>query len=137
MSTSAYEDHRSAWVSREELAERLIPLIGRLYRDFGVVTSVHGHRIINLSAMGVIEAHERARQLGHQELTLEQTEAVLEAANAMPSHASDFDRGLAAGITLVSYRDRAQKLEAVYRKKIADLEELKKSLLQKAFSGEL
>ncbi len=30
-----------------------------------------------------------------------------------------------------------QKLEAVYRKKIADLEELKKSLLQKAFSGEL
>ena len=30
-----------------------------------------------------------------------------------------------------------QKLEAIYRKKIADLEELKKSLLQKAFSGEL
>ena len=79
MSTSAYEDHRDAWVVREELAERLIPLIGRLYRDHGIVTSVHGHRIINLSAMGVIEAHERARQLGHQELTLEQTEAVLEA----------------------------------------------------------
>ncbi len=30
-----------------------------------------------------------------------------------------------------------QKLEAVYRKKIEDLEELKKSLLQKAFSGEI
>lgn len=30
-----------------------------------------------------------------------------------------------------------QKLEAVYRKKIEDLEELKKSLLQKAFSGEM
>jgi type I restriction enzyme S subunit len=30
-----------------------------------------------------------------------------------------------------------KKLEAVYRKKIEDLEELKKSLLQKAFSGEL
>jgi hypothetical protein len=29
------------------------------------------------------------------------------------------------------------KLEAVYRKKIADLEELKKSILQKAFAGEL
>ncbi|NLA08749.1 MAG: glyceraldehyde-3-phosphate dehydrogenase, partial [Microbacteriaceae bacterium] len=79
MSTSAYEDHRSAWVSREELAERLIPLIGRLYRDYGVVTSVHGHRIINLSAMGVIEAHERVLQLGHQELSLEQSRTVLEA----------------------------------------------------------
>ncbi len=30
-----------------------------------------------------------------------------------------------------------QKLEAVYQKKIADLEELKKSILQKAFAGEL
>lgn len=30
-----------------------------------------------------------------------------------------------------------QKLEALYQKKIADLEELKKSILQKAFSGEL
>jgi type I restriction enzyme, S subunit len=28
-------------------------------------------------------------------------------------------------------------LEAVYQKKIADLEELKKSILQKAFAGEL
>ena len=32
---------------------------------------------------------------------------------------------------------KAQKLEAIYQKKIADLEELKKSVLQKAFSGEL
>lgn len=30
-----------------------------------------------------------------------------------------------------------QKLEVIYRKMIADLEELKKSILQKAFSGEL
>ena len=28
-------------------------------------------------------------------------------------------------------------LEAIYRKKLADLEELKKSILEKAFSGEL
>jgi type I restriction enzyme S subunit len=30
-----------------------------------------------------------------------------------------------------------QKLEAIYQQKINDLEELKKSLLQKAFAGEL
>ena len=34
-------------------------------------------------------------------------------------------------------RIETQKLEAVYKKKIDDLEELRKSLLQKAFSGEL
>jgi len=33
--------------------------------------------------------------------------------------------------------EQSQKLEAVYHKKIVDLEELKKSILQKAFAGEL
>ena len=38
---------------------------------------------------------------------------------------------------LDALRAETQKLEAVYQKKIDDLEELKKSILQKAFSGEL
>ncbi|MCZ2129920.1 MAG: restriction endonuclease subunit S [Bacteroidia bacterium] len=38
---------------------------------------------------------------------------------------------------LDALRAETQKLEAVYQKKIYDLEELKKSILQKAFAGEL
>jgi type I restriction enzyme S subunit len=38
---------------------------------------------------------------------------------------------------LDALRAETQKLEAVYQKKIADLDELKKSILQKAFTGEL
>jgi type I restriction enzyme S subunit len=38
---------------------------------------------------------------------------------------------------LDALRAESQKLEAVYQKKIDDLEELKKSILQKAFSGQL
>lgn len=38
---------------------------------------------------------------------------------------------------LDTLRAETQRLEAVYQKKIADLEELKKSILQKAFAGEL
>lgn len=38
---------------------------------------------------------------------------------------------------LDALRAETQKLEALYQKKIADLEELKKSILQKAFAGEL
>ena len=69
--------HRSAWVAREEHAERLIPLIGGLYRDHGVVTSIHGNRLINRSATGILEALEHAEQLGHATISLEDTEAVL------------------------------------------------------------
>ncbi|WP_051315900.1 restriction endonuclease subunit S [Algoriphagus vanfongensis] len=38
---------------------------------------------------------------------------------------------------LDALRAETQKLEAIYQQKLADLEELKKSILQKAFSGEL
>ena len=38
---------------------------------------------------------------------------------------------------LDALRAETQKLEAVYQKKLDDLEELKKSILQKAFAGEL
>jgi glyceraldehyde 3-phosphate dehydrogenase len=89
MAASEFAAHRDAWVQREELAESLIPLIGRLYRDHGVVTSVHGHRLINLSATGVIAVHDRARELGHAELTLRQSEVVLRAlAEIQPAPAS-------------------------------------------------
>jgi type I restriction enzyme S subunit len=40
-------------------------------------------------------------------------------------------------LQLDSLRAETQKLEAVYQKKIDDLEELKKSILQKAFAGDL
>ncbi|HRN46662.1 MAG TPA: restriction endonuclease subunit S [Niabella sp.] len=38
---------------------------------------------------------------------------------------------------LDALRAETQKLEAIYQQKIANLEELKKSILQKAFAGEL
>ncbi len=40
-------------------------------------------------------------------------------------------------IQIESLQNKKQKIEAIYQKKIDDLDELKKSILQKAFSGEL
>ncbi|KRE26351.1 glyceraldehyde-3-phosphate dehydrogenase [Agromyces sp. Soil535] len=66
-------------MAREELAERMIPLIGGLYRDHGVVTSIHGRRLINRSAIDLVKAHRFARQAGDEELPLADTMRVLEA----------------------------------------------------------
>jgi len=57
-----FDAHRRDWISREELAERMIPLIGGLYRDHGVVTSIHGRRLINRSPVDLLKAHRFARQ---------------------------------------------------------------------------
>ena len=50
-----FDARRAEWIAREELAERMIPLIGGLYRDHGVVTSIHGRRLINRSAIALLK----------------------------------------------------------------------------------
>jgi type I restriction enzyme S subunit len=50
---------------------------------------------------------------------------------------SDLKEQIAVVQKLDSLRAETQKLEAIYQKKIDDLDELKKSILQKAFAGEL
>ncbi|MBW9110427.1 glyceraldehyde-3-phosphate dehydrogenase [Microbacterium trichothecenolyticum] len=108
-----FETHRSEWVTREEHAEQLIPLIGRLYRNHGVVTSIHGHRLINLSATGVITVHDRARDRGHAELTLDQTRTVLEALlEIAPQPASIDIARLALSLQQNEARDPAAHLRA-------------------------
>jgi len=50
---------------------------------------------------------------------------------------SDLKEQIAVVHKLDALRAETQKLEAIYQKKLDDLEELKKSILQKAFAGEL
>ena len=98
--------HRDDWMVREELAERMVPLVGALRRDHEVVTSLHGHRLLGLSTTGIIELHERVAQLGHEELALEDTLAVLEALRDLAPGASSIDIArLVAGRTDAALED--------------------------------
>ncbi|WP_367640064.1 glyceraldehyde-3-phosphate dehydrogenase [Microbacterium sp. SYP-A9085] len=80
---SPVDIHRRTWIAREEQAERLIPLVGGLYRNRGVVTSIHGRRLIGLNSIDLIKAHKFARQAGADELSLDASTAVLEALTAL------------------------------------------------------
>ena len=101
--------HRDDWQSREELAERMIPLIGGLKRDHEVVTSLHGHRLLGLPATGLLDVHEQVAQLGHEQLALEDTLAVLQALREIGPGASSLDVA-----RLVSDHARSGKSLEVY-----------------------
>ncbi|SEO04179.1 glyceraldehyde 3-phosphate dehydrogenase [Cryobacterium luteum] len=64
---------------RESLAEAMIPVIGRLYRESNVVTSIHGRSLIGMSAIDILKAHRFARRVSAHELHLEQTTLLLNA----------------------------------------------------------
>lgn len=73
-----FDDHRTQWTSNVERAEAMIPLIGSLYRDHGIVTSVHGRRLLNRSAIGILKAHKFAKQVDETELDINESSRVLE-----------------------------------------------------------
>lgn len=91
--SNAYDEHRGAWIAREEQAEQMIPLIGQLYREHGVVTSIHGRRLINRGPVDIIKAHRYARILDGSELQLSTTLGLLEALVRIRPAAASIDLG--------------------------------------------
>lgn len=79
------------WNDRIALAEAMIPIIGRLYRDHGVVTSIHGRRLVGQSPIEIIKAHRFARQVNEIELPIDETMPVLEALLRLKPAAASID----------------------------------------------
>ena len=72
------QETRNEWIEREALTEAMIPMVGRLYRENHVVTSVYGRPLINRSVIDIIKAHRFVRQMEGSELAVKDTHAVLE-----------------------------------------------------------
>jgi glyceraldehyde 3-phosphate dehydrogenase len=79
------------WMGREALAEAMIPLIGRLYRENNVVTSIHGRSLINKSTMNILKAHRFARRISNEELRLEDTAPLLDILSGLDLGAAAID----------------------------------------------
>ena len=60
----------SDWKEREELAEAMIPLIGRLYRKSNVSLYMYGKRLLNQRVTDIMKAHRFIRQVESTELSL-------------------------------------------------------------------
>jgi len=61
------------WETAIEAAEELIPVIGRLYRQNGVVLSIHGRSLVNRSPVELVKAHRYARHVDGRELEVGRT----------------------------------------------------------------
>ena len=81
--TDKTESYLEDWQEREELAERILPLVGALYRRHGVVTMIHGHSLVQCTPVEIIKAHRFARRLDGEELGIADTLLALEAMSSM------------------------------------------------------
>lgn len=93
----------------------MIPLIGRLYREHGVVTSIYGRRLINQSPVDILKAHRFARKVNETELPIEETFPMLQAlAELAPSSAS-----VDLAKLVVRFRDDDRDLTTFLREELA------------------
>lgn len=83
------------WIDREALAEAMIPLIGQLYRNNNVVTSIYGRSLINRSVIAIIKAHRfaRYRQDDETELSVHDTFPILKAMSELKLGTASVDLG--------------------------------------------
>ncbi len=72
------QEHWARWKNREEIAERMIAIIGRLYRENDVVVSVYGRSLVNMSVIQILKAHRRVRMIAG-DLSVVDTMPILEA----------------------------------------------------------
>ncbi len=77
------EKHLTDWIAREELAERILPLTGSLYRQRGVVATVCGLSLVHRNPVEIIKAHRYMRKLHGRDLSLEDSLEVIETMHGM------------------------------------------------------
>jgi len=61
------------------IAEEMVPLIGKLYREKSVVTYLYGRTLVNKTAIDILKEHRFARQILENELSVRETFFVLSA----------------------------------------------------------
>lgn len=88
MALPSLDDYFPDWKEREALAEAMIPLIGRLYRN-NVVTYCYGRAMYNQSVTQLMKTHRYVRQIAKNELSEFESYPILEAMAELdlgPSH---------------------------------------------------
>ncbi|MEJ5913944.1 glyceraldehyde-3-phosphate dehydrogenase [Pseudokineococcus sp. 1T1Z-3] len=116
MPTESHQRSLDAWSRSLSVAEELVPLVGRLHREHGVVLSVHGRGLAGLSPVGLVKAHRFARHADGDELPLDDTHALLRVLMDLDLAPGSVD----VGKVLAEHRAQGGDLEAMVRRRLGD-----------------
>ncbi|TYL54900.1 glyceraldehyde-3-phosphate dehydrogenase [Nocardioides sp. BGMRC 2183] len=91
---SVTEDLFTRWKNREEIAEAMIPIIGKLHREKDVTILVHSRSLVNKSVVSILKTHRFSRMIGGEELSVVDTFPFLEAIADLDVAAAKIDLAL-------------------------------------------
>ena len=71
------------WNKKQTLAEQMIPLVGKMYRQNGVVLRVFGRKLMTASTIEIVKAHRFPRLIVGNEIDMETSYGMLERMSRM------------------------------------------------------
>ena len=87
------DDYFKDWKEREALAEAMIPMIGKLYRENNVKVYMYGRALINRSVIGIMKHHRAVRQVEENELSEFETFPILKVMTELELGTAHIDLG--------------------------------------------
>lgn len=111
MTLSHEEQYQRSWQERQEYAENMQPIIGRLYRNKGIEVVVYGRPLVNATTIDIIKAHKTVERFEHQKLRLRESFPVLEAISKMELAPGRVDIGKLAFAYLYKNAGEGQTLQ--------------------------
>jgi len=93
MNGQKHDNYFKEWQSQEAAAERMLPVIGSLYRDKNVVTTVYGRSLVHCTAIDILKAHRFARHTLDNELSVADTWPLLEVISRLDLAPARIDLG--------------------------------------------
>ena len=101
------DDYFGDWKWREALAESMVPIIGKLYRN-GIKILMYGRPLVNSSAVEIMQLHRFVREVEGNELSEVETFPVLECISKLKLLPCEIDLG-----ELVSYLLENDQLDPI------------------------
>ena len=114
---------------RQALAEEMLPMIGRIYRD-NVHLLLYGKQLVNLSVSEIMNAHRFVRETENNELSEFETYQVIVALSELELGPAEIDIGIIAAAYLFDSRDLS--LDDFVKDSVTDLVGTKGSILEEA-----
>ena len=82
-----------SYIEEQGLAEQMIPTVGSLYRERGVIITVFGRKLMNSSTIEIIKAHRLSLQVVGESVSVAETARVLRVISALKPGTSRIDIG--------------------------------------------
>ena len=115
------ENYFIDWKAREELAEKMIPVVGQLYRNNSAKAYVYGRDMVGKSVLDIMKMHRAARQIVGSELSEFETFPILETLASLNLGMSHIDVGRLATNFEKARQAEGVDLETYLRSELSDI----------------